>query len=366
MDFSSKPVLVFWETTKACMLACRHCRASAIHTQLPGELTTDEGRMLIDQIASFGGPAPVVVFTGGDPLMRGDIFELLEYAKRAGLKFAVSPAVTGLLTREKLEKLRDAGVTSISVSLDGACSGTHDGIRTVDGTFDCTLEVMRDAVDIGLGIQVNTTVMKRNIGELARIFHLIKGIGIRTWEVFFLIKVGRGAELEELDPAAYESSCNFLYDASKYGMVVRTVEAPFMRRVAKMREGGLYWADKRYTALHDELVALEGEPTFSSTISPRGTLDGDGIVFVGYDGAVYPGGFLPERVGNVREGNIVQLYRENPIMRDIRERRMEGKCGGCGYRAACGGSRARAYAACGNPLASDPACMLVAADSIGH
>ncbi|MCL5430661.1 MAG: TIGR04053 family radical SAM/SPASM domain-containing protein [Candidatus Marsarchaeota archaeon] len=357
-DFNSKPVLVFWETTRACLLSCKHCRASAIRTALPGELSKEEGFGLLDQISGFGSPSPVVILTGGDPLMRSDIFELTEYAKGLGIKFALSPAVSEKLTHEMLMKLRDSGATSISVSLDGSDKATHDSIRQVDGTFDRTIEVIRDSVNMGLGIQVNTTVMKRNLHELPEILHLIKGLGVRVWEVFFLIKVGRGTEVDDISQEEYESVCNFLYDASRYGVVVRTVEAPFIRRVAKTRLlNGNYWKEGLYDKFNSELTRLEGEPTQDSTIAPRGTLDGDGIVFVAYDGTVYPGGFIPVAIGNVRSGNLVNIYRENKLMKDIRSRNISGFCGKCDLNKICGGSRARAYAATGDPLASDDACV---------
>jgi radical SAM protein with 4Fe4S-binding SPASM domain len=362
------------------MLACRHCRASAIHTALPGELTTDEGIALIDRMTGFGAPYPVMVLTGGDPLMRDDIFQLMGHANKRGVKFAVSPAVdifqlmghankrgvkfavspavTDRLTREAMVKLRDSGAASISVSLDGAVRETHDGIRTVDGTFDATLQAIRNAVDIGLGIQVNTTVMKSNVRELPRIFNLIKGLGVKVWEVFFLIKVGRGAEIEDISPAEYEGVCNFLYDASRYGVVIRTVEAPFERRVAKMRaERGAYWKDGFYSHLHSELVELEGTPRYESTIAPRGTLDGDGILFVANDGTISPGGFLPIKLGNVRTDDIVEVYRGSTVMKGIRARELDGYCGKCEFKGICGGSRSRAYYSEHSPTASDPACI---------
>ncbi len=359
MDFSSKPVLVFWELTKACGLACKHCRASAIKTPLPGELTTKEGFRLLEQVAAFGRPYPVLIFTGGDPLMRNDFPELLAYVKNLGIKFAVSPAVTDILTHEKLVEIRDSGATSVSVSLDGACKETHDGIRSIDGTFEKTLETIKHAISIGLNIQVNTTVMRRNVNELAKIFHLIKSLGIKTWEVFFLIKVGRGTKIEELNSDEYESVCNFLYDASMLGMTVRTVEGPFIRRISITRsKEGRYWNSSLYKDLSTELNALDGKQTLAtSTIATHGTLDGDGIIFIAHDGDVYPGGFIPIALGNVKSDNLARIYREDPLLKDIRNRKILGDCGVCEFKNDCGGSRARAYASSDNPLGSDPACI---------
>jgi radical SAM protein len=356
--FSERPIMVFWETTRACLLSCVHCRASAIREPLPGELTTDEGLRLIDQVASFGSPSPIMVFTGGDPLLRADLFELLSHAAEKGVRFAVSPAVTGLLTRDALKRIKDAGVSAISVSLDGACAETHDSIRRIEGTYERTLQAMRDAVSVGLNIQVNSLVMKSNYLELPQLFHQIRALGVKTWELFFLVRVGRGTAVEDLSPEENESVCNFLYDASLYGLMVRTVEAPFIRRVARARqESGDYWRDESYVRLKSELLLSEGPPTGHSTIGPRGTLDGDGIIFVGYDGQINPGGLVPFDIGNVRTNGVVAAYRQSELLRDIRSRRMHGVCGTCGFRESCGGSRARAYAYSRDPLSSDPACL---------
>lgn len=360
VDFARAPILVFWEMTRACGLSCQHCRASAIPDPLPGELTRDEGHRLIDQVAEFGSPPPVLVFTGGDPLRRPDLFELLAHARDRGIAAAVSPAVTELLTADCLRRLKDVGVTSISVSLDGACAATHDGIRRAPGTYDRTVTAVRTALDLGLKLQVNTAVLRPNVEELARIFHELHAWGVPTWEVFFLVQVGRATESLDLRPEEYESVVNFLYDASRYGLVVRTVEAPFIRRVVRRRETSAYWDAPLYRSLAAELVALEGPPSRPSTLGRRGTLDGDGILFVAYDGTVQPGGLLPLPLGNIRTGSLPELYRESWVLQRIRARELSGPCGtSCPDRQACGGSRARAFAQTANPLASDPACVLV-------
>lgn len=357
-DFSAKPVLVFWETTRACSLSCRHCRASAIPEPLPGELTTSEGRRLIEQVAAFGNPPPVMILTGGDPMLRRDLPELMQYAHSLGVRFAVSPAATDRLTSGAISGLKEAGATSISVSLDGSSKEMHDKIRGTEGAFERTLRIISSAISAGLEIQVNTTVMKDNLSQLADIFLIIKGLGIKVWEVFFLVRVGRGTGVADLDPSECESACNFLYDASMHGMVVRTVEAPFIRRVARTRkEKGDYWKAPEYLELHSRLVASCGQVHAAPTISPRGTLDGDGIIFVSYEGTIYPGGFLPMGLGNVRSADIVKTYREDDTLKSIRSRSFEGPCGSCDFRYACGGSRSRAYASTGNPLSSDPACL---------
>jgi radical SAM protein len=359
--FEQKPVLVFWETTKACLLSCVHCRAEAISRALPGELSTKEGFSLIDQVSEFGEPTPTLVFTGGDPLMRSDIFDLLYYARDRGVRFAFSPSVTPLLTADSLKAIRDAGASAMSVSLDGATASTHDGVRRVEGTYERSIELIKTALRLGLNVQVNTTVMRRNVLELPDIFHMLRTMGVKVWEVFFLIRVGRGVGEQDLSAEDNESVANFLYDASRYGVILRTVEAPFIRRVAKTRsEVGEYWTHELYFELKERLVQLDGQPTDKSTIAPRGTLDGDGTIFVGYDGTVYPGGLTPYPLGNVRSLSLVEIYRSNHVLTKIRARGLHGACGQCDYRYICGGSRARAYTAAGDPLGSDPGCMLVA------
>jgi AdoMet-dependent heme synthase len=358
--FSEKPVLVFWETTRACKLSCVHCRASAIRDPLPGQLTTEEGKVLIEQVASFGRPGPTMIFTGGDPLLRDDLFDLLEYATKLGVRFAVSPAASDLLTYDALKRLKVAGAAAISLSLDGACEETHDSIRREPGTFRRTVQAARDAASLGLSAQVNTTVMKNNYLELPQIFRLITGLGVKTWEVFFLVKVGRGTGVDDLSPEECESVCNLLYDASRQGTTVRTVEAPFVRRVALQRSRSAdYWTDPMYQTLKADLLESAGGDTGRSTLNPRGTLDGDGIVFVGFDGSISPGGLLPLRLGDIREQSLREVYRENQLLRQVRERELTGRCGVCEFKHICGGSRARAYARNGDALSSDPSCLMV-------
>ncbi len=361
MDFSEKPILVFWETTRSCPLTCVHCRASAIHESLPGELSREEGMRLIDQVASFGKPSPTMVFTGGDPLMRRDLFGLLAHAKDSGVQFAVSPAVTKNLTDDALVRMRDLGVSSISISLDGASARTHDGIRGVGGTYGMTLERIERALELGVAVQVNTAVMKGNYTELPDVLRTIRRLGVKIWELFFLVKVGRGTGVEDLAPEECEKVCNFIYDASQYGVTVRCVEAPFVRRVASERKGqrkGSSGADSGL--LGSELLRLNGEPTGPSTLRPKGTLDGDGVVFVGYDGAIHPGGLLPVHLGNAKTEDLRDVYRNSALLKDIRGRKLNGRCGTCDFREVCGGSRARAYSRTGDPLGSDPACIMVA------
>lgn len=357
LDFAHRPVLVFWELTRACRLACRHCRASAIPRPLPGQLSTEEGERFLESLTGFGRPYPVVVLTGGDVLMRPDLLGLARTARALGLHAAISPSVTPNLTPGTLAGLREAGVKVASLSLDGAGAVTHEGLRGVAGHFEQTLAALRLLRRHDFTVQVNTVVRPENVAEMADIAAIVDDVDASIWEVFFLVRVGRGGALRELSPAQSEDVCQFLYDASRYGFIVRTVEAPFFRRVATWRrEGRPLQAGSLYLQLAQRLRELLGEPRSAPRAQTKGTRDGKGIVFVAHDGAVYPAGFLPLSVGNVRAQSLVELYRTSPLLRDIRAARFRGRCGGCEYADLCGGSRARAYAAGGDPLGEDPAC----------
>lgn len=358
LDLGARPILVFWETTRACALECRHCRASAVPEPLPGELSTQEGKDLLRSLTGFGRPYPVVVLTGGDVLMRADLLELAAFARDCGLQVAVAPSVTPRLEPGLLSALRDVGVKVASLSLDGASAATHEELRGIPGHFEKTVQAL-DLLGLeGFTVQVNTVVRPENVLELPEIASIVASAGASIWEVFFLVKVGRGETLHELTAGENEDVCHFLYDASRYGFVVRTVEAPFFRRVVAWRnEGRSCETGLLYSILGDGLRFQLGEPTGKSRAQTKGTRDGKGIVFVAHDGDVYPAGFLPLSVGNVREESLVEIYRDSELLRRIRAAEFAGGCGTCDYAEVCGGSRARAYAASGDPLGADPACV---------
>lgn len=357
MDFGQRPMLVFWETTRACLLACRHCRASATADPLPGELTGAQGRDLIDQIRAFGRPYPVLVLTGGDCLLREDLFDLVAYATYHSVPVALSPSVTPLLTPEIVGRIVTSGVKTVSISLDAATAETHDGIRGVPGHFAATIAAIVTLAEAGLTVQVNTTVMDSNVDQLADIAALISDAGARVWEVFFLVHVGRGTSAGAIDAQRHEHVCHFLYDTSAYDLTIRTVEAPFFRRVVTTRRAGDAPPETGlYRRLTHRLRDLMGEPVRGPRAGTAATRDGKGIIFVAHDGEVYPAGFLPLPLGNVRTTPLSQIYRDDPLLGAIRDARFSGRCGRCEYADLCGGSRARAYASSGDPLAEDPAC----------
>lgn len=355
--FHEAPLLVFWESTKACPLACKHCRADAILKPLPGELTTQEGKRLIEQVAQFGDPKPLLIITGGDPLMRADLFELVDYANSLSVPVSLAPAVSPNLTPEVMKEMKQAGVKSVSISLDGAFPETHDELRGVPGSYKETVTAIRTAVEIGLPVQVNTVVWRKSLGELPDVAYLLKNLGVKIWEVFFLIVTGRAREELDITPEEYEAAVQFLVDVSTYGFQVRTVEAPFYRRAKLERMEGKVYDHPLHLQLVDRLRKLLGPPTrgVDPTIVP--TRDGFGIIFVAYDGTVHPSGFLPYPLGNVRRQSLVEIYRNHPLLQKMRRGEFGGRCGVCRYKDICGGSRARAFAYYKDPLAEDPACI---------
>ena len=357
MNLDRSPLLVFYETTRACLLACRHCRAEAMPWASPGQLSTDEAKRFFEDLLGFGSHPPVLILTGGDPLMRPDIFELCSYASSLGITVALSPSVTPALTTANVRRLKDSGVASVSISLDGATAATHENVRQVAGHFAQTMDAVSMLVGEGMTVQINTTVMKINAGELDAVAAVVKELRAAIWEVFFLIAIGRGTGLEALGAAGNEDVCHFLYDASCYGFTVRTVEAPFFRRIAaQRRRGGAADGGPLYRRLARGLRDRLGEPTEQPRAQTAGTRDGKGIVFVSHEGDVYPAGFLPLPMGRVPSESIVDVYRHHPTFVSLRRGDFTGRCGRCEFKDLCGGSRARAFAASGDALAEDPGC----------
>lgn len=345
--YGRAPMLVYWEMTNACGLACRHCRASAMAQRSPLELTLDEGKRLLDDITGFGRPYPHVVFTGGDPLLRPDLEELVAAATERTIGCSLAPAATGLLTKPTLDRLKAAGVQNISLSIDGSTAEIHDGFRGVAGTFETTLGSARIAREGGLPIQVNTLITDETLADLPAIYQLMTTLDIMRWSLFYLISVGRGSALREVSPGESERLNRWLFELSRTApFQVKTTEAMHYRRVAirAMEAEGM----------DDEAIAL------TSVGRGFGIRDGNGIMFVNHDGAVYPSGFLPIAVGNVRETSIVELYRSSVVFTSLRDpAQFKGRCGRCEYVRICGGSRARAFAWTGDPLESDPLCPYV-------
>jgi radical SAM protein len=344
-DYAQTPLNVYWEMTQACALACRHCRMEAMPTADPMELTFDEGVDFLEQIPGFGEPMPHLILTGGDPLARRDLFALIDVARRLGIGVSITPAATPELTREVLVRVKEHSVEGLGLSLDGSTREHHDSIRGVSGTFDRTIQAMRWAQDLGMPLQVNTLVSVETAGDLPAIYELLKPLGVTRWSLFFLISVGRGKVLQPLSPEKAETLMAWVYKISNEApFVVATTEAPSYRRVALQ-------------SMRDEGQTGE-EIKRSPSARGFGIRDGHGIVFVSHRGDICPAGFLPLAAGNVRTDHLVDVYRNAPLFRSLHDpAHFENRCGACEYHALCGGSRSRAFAATGNPLASDPLCV---------
>lgn len=336
--------MLYWEMTRACDLACRHCRAEAIPWRDPDELTTDEASVLLRQILEFGEPLPHLVCTGGDPLKRPDLQVIVAEATGLGIGVSLAPSATPHLTREAIVGLKSAGVRSFSLSLDGSAATRHDRFRGVAGCYDLTLRAAKAVREEGLPLQLNTLVTDETLDDLPALYDLACALEIVRWSLFFLVPVGRGRALREVMPAQAEEVMRWLYERSREApFAIATTEAPHFRRVAltRMQAEGLTTQVIRRSAIGRGF----------------GVRDGNGVMFISHRGEVYPSGFLPLAVGNVRTASLVDLYRHAPVFTELRDHeRLRGKCGRCPFSAICGGSRARAYAHTGDYLASDPLC----------
>jgi radical SAM protein len=358
VDFQQAPFLVIWETTQACALACRHCRASARPWRDPLELTTAEGKRVVEETAAMG--TPLIVFTGGDPVNRPDLLELIRHGKAHGLRTATIPAATESLTRERVEGLAAAGLDQMALSLDFPRPELHDAFRGVPGAFAKTMQAVAWAHEVGLPLQINTTVCGDTAPYLEEMAAFVEGLGIVFWEVFFLIPTGRGSVMRGLSAAECEKLFDTIYRVQKKSrFIVKVTEAPHYRRHVAQREGkaaGRQGRPQGDVAMPSVLTRSEG-PGHTVGLAPRGVNAGNGFLFVSHRGDIFPSGFLPLSVGNVRQVSLAEAYRNSDLFRRLREPDLlDGRCGRCEYRQICGGSRSRAHALTGDPLASDPWC----------
>jgi radical SAM protein len=346
-DYAQSPMNVYWEMTQACGLACRHCRAEAMPQPHPRELNHAESMAFLQQIPEFGQPLPQLILTGGDPLRRPDLFPLIDEARRLGIGVSITPAATPSLTPAVFARLRDHGVEGIGLSLDGSTAERHDSIRGVPGTYALTLQALDWAADQGLPVQINTLISAETAPDLAAVYELLRTCRLARWSLFFLISVGRGKVLQPLPPEKAEELMDRVYEISKSApFIVATTEAPSYRRIA---------------VRHMRAEGLNGEQIRRSPAARGfGIRDGNGIVFVSSTGDICPAGFLPQVTGNIRTDRLADVYRNAPLFRQLHDpQTFHGRCGSCEYHALCGGSRARAYEATGDSLASDPLCDFV-------
>ena len=343
LDFDNAPFTIAWELTRACAYACQHCRAEAQPRRDPQELDTQDALRLIDQLAGFG-THPILVLTGGDPLMRRDLFEIASHATERGLRVALTPTATALPTRSRMARAREAGVRRVAFSLDAYEPEVHDRFRGFPGSFARTRASMANAAAEGLPLQINTTVCAQNVDQLERMAAMLTEWGIVQWSVFFLVPTGRGRDLEMLDAAGHERVLGWLHELTRTAPYdIKATAAPQYRRIAMQSGGTMPGAGYHFG---DGLAR-----------PPKGVNDGRGFMFVSHRGEVMPSGFLPLSAGSVRQEDPVTIYRRAPLFRALRDpANLKGKCGDCEFREVCGGSRARAYAVTGDVFAEDPSC----------
>lgn len=360
VDFDRSPFLVIWEMTQACDLACLHCRADAIARRDPRELSTIEAMAMMNRVRCFG--RPLFVLTGGDPLKRPDVVDLVAHGTRIGLRMAMTPSGTPLMTERVIRDLADAGLSRLAVSLDGSTAEIHDRFRGVPGSFDWTVRMIRAAREIGLSTQINTTVSLHNLEDFDRLCLLMTELGISLWSVFFLVPTGRGRAEDIASPEQFETVFHRMYDLSKTASFdIKSTAAPHYRRLILQRQVAERRAGGR-DAAPEPLTAGVGFSLPDGIGRARGVNDGNGFLFVSHRGEIYPSGFLPLSAGNVRSDDLVEVYRNHELFRALRDPdRLKGKCGVCEYREVCGGSRARAYAVTGDYLAAEPFCTHVPA-----
>jgi radical SAM protein len=361
LNYDETPFLAIWEVTQSCDLACKHCRAAAQPIAHPDELSNAEGKKLIDQIAEMG--VPIFVFTGGDPMKRKDVFELIRYAADKGVHVALTPSATPLLTREAIFKLKEAGLVRLGISLDGSTPEIHDTFRGLPGAWARTIQAIQWANEAGIPIQVHTTISRHNANDLDNLCALFEKMAIVMWNVFFLVPVGRG-QLDDLPSGEeFEEVFGKIYELSqRVNFQIKTTEAMHYRRYLLQHN----LEERRMGHGHPHAAAQAYEPgtptadaqTRTMSWTTRRVNDGKGFLFVSHVGNVYPSGFLPIHAGNVKETPLSEIYRNAPIFKSLRDTgRLEGKCGACEYKEICGGSRARAYALTGDPLAPEPCCI---------
>ncbi len=383
IDFGKAPFIAIWEVTRACDLRCVHCRAEAIPNRNPDELTREQGFKLIEDLRAFSETAPpLFVITGGDPLKSPYVYDYIKHADDVGLRVAVTPSATGLLTREAIHKMKEHGLTRLAISLDGSTAEIHDNFRRQPGSYAHTIRAIKDALAEGLTVQINTTISRWNMNDIDNLCELMQKLGLTLWAAFFLVPTGRGEETDEISPEQYEQALHKLYEtARKADFDLKTTAAPHYRRVVlqAQRGQGMSGDSNAYLKPRKEGGSVadrnaEGPPAWvlrpmkpggwsrgdAIGRAARGVNDGNGFIFIDHVGEVYPSGFLPLKCGNVKSQSIVEIYRNNPHLVRMRDfSQLKGKCWACDYRDVCGGARSRAFAVTGDYLASEPYCTYV-------
>ncbi|PIQ89564.1 MAG: radical SAM/SPASM domain-containing protein [Candidatus Omnitrophica bacterium CG11_big_fil_rev_8_21_14_0_20_42_13] len=327
--------MVAWEVTRSCNLSCAHCRASSKHGPYPGELSKEECFKVLDEIVSFA--KPVIILTGGEPLLREDIFEIAAYGKKCGLVMVMAPNGL-LLTDENIKKIIASGIKRISVSLDGPNAKIHDNLRQVPGAFDGAIAGIKRAKKLGLEFQINSTITKRNIQYLPEMMKLAKDLGAAAHHIFLLVPTGRGKDMEkeELSPLEYEETLKFLEkEKNNFPLQIKVTCAPHYNR-----------------------ILAQNNPQTAGSLRGRGCMGGVSFCFISHVGELSPCGYLELKCGNVRKEGFKKAWLESEVFNNLRDfSRFKGKCGVCEFRYVCAGCRARAYAKCGDYLSDEPYCI---------
>ena len=367
LDFNQRPFIAIWEATQACDLACTHCRAGAQPFRSSSELSTSEAQKLIDQIAEM--QVPVFVITGGDPIKRPDIYDLVGYATSHGVRTSLTPSATPLLTSEAIAELRRRGLARLAISLDGSTAEIHDAFRRVPGSYDCTLKAVRGARELGLPVQINTTITRRNLTDFESVVRLLESLDIALWSVFFLVPTGRGQLQDLISAEEFEEVFARLFDiAPRVAFDIKTTEAQHYRRYLLQRhaiesrarqttEAAGPRAEQAGASADSVLSRGQSQPDCIGR-APRGLNEGKGFIFISHVGEVFPSGFLPISAGNVRRKSLQEIYQCSSLLMSLRDpSQLKGKCGVCEFRHVCGGSRARAFALSGDAFAEEPCCV---------
>lgn len=344
-DYGRAPYIVLWELTRSCALACRHCRAKAIRRRNPEELSLEECCSVLDQLQEFGNP--LIVLTGGDPAERDDLLGIISEAKARGFTVAITPSATPRTTRETIVKMGASGIDRLAVSIDGAVPTTHDCFRGVNGSFERSLQICQWAADQNIPLQVNTSITKHNAACFLQMCELVKKIDPVLWSIFFLVPTGRAHQDMQISATECEGIMRQMSSfALQTSRAVKATAAPHFRRVLL--------ESLAQSENHAFRLSRAGQPS-SQSIN-----DGKGVVFISHTGDIYPSGFLPLSAGNVKTDSLVAVYRESILFTTLRDaNQLKGKCGRCRYKYICGGSRARAFAVCGDYMESDPLCAYV-------
>ncbi|MBB6443605.1 TIGR04053 family radical SAM/SPASM domain-containing protein [Bacillus benzoevorans] len=359
IDYNKNPFIVIWEVTRACQLKCVHCRADAQLNPDPNELTHEEGLKLIDEIYEMDNP--MLVFTGGDCMMREDLFELAEYAVKKGMRVSMTPSATPNVTKERMQRAKEVGLSRWGFSLDAPRAEIHDKFRGTPGSFDLTLEKIKYLNELDMPLQINTVISRYNYDYLEEMAELVAKMKVVMWYIFLLVPTGRGQLDACITPAEHEKVFRWLYQLSKTAPYdIKTTAAQHYRRVVlqeKMRE---HLIEKGEIQYEDTITTDMASMKDGLKRAPKGVNDGNGFAFISHVGDVMPSGLLPIKAGNIRETPLAEIYREAKVFKDLRQPdKYKGKCGVCEYNKICGGSRSRTFAVTGDYMESEPFCVYI-------